>query len=65
MGMLVGMDTACLLTRVQVPIVHVGSMGVSQHKCLHTPLRWLFGHVLDETEPALESNHAFINANFL
>ena len=52
-------------TGVQVPIVEVGSLGVSQYICLHPPLGWFFGHILNEAEPPLECNHAFINADLI
>ena len=35
-----------LPTSVQVPVVQVPSLGISQDVCLEPPLRWFFGHVL-------------------
>ena len=50
-----------MLTSVQPPVVGVPVPAVSKDKCLHAPLGWFLRQVLDEGEPALESNHGFIN----
>ena len=50
-----------VLTHVQPPVVGVPVPAIGKDKCLHTPLCWFLRQVLDEGEPALESNHGFIN----
>ena len=50
-----------VLTRVQPPVVGVPVPAIGKDKCLHAPLGWFLRQVLDEGEPALESNHGFIN----
>ena len=50
-------------TCVQVPIVQIPSLRVCQNKCLHAPLCWLLGHVLNEAESPFEGNHALINTH--
>ena len=50
-----------MLTRVQPPVVGVPVPAIGKDKCLHAPLGWFLRQVLDEGEPALESNHGFIN----
>ena len=50
-----------VLTRAQPPVVGVPVPAVGKDKSLHAPLCWFLGQVLDEGEPALESNHGFIN----
>ena len=48
-------------TRVQPPVVGVLVPAVGKDKSLYAPLCWFLGQVLDEGEPALESNHGFVN----
>ena len=46
---------------VQPPVVGVPIPAVGKDKSLHAPLCLFLGQVLDEGEPALESNHGFVN----
>ena len=50
-----------MLTRVQPPVVGVPIPVVGKDKSLHALLCWFLGQVLNEGEPALESNHEFVN----
>ena len=47
-----------VLTSIQRP---VPDSAIRKDKCLHSPLSLLFGYALEKGEPALESNHGFIN----
>lgn len=58
---LFGFGKYFVLTRVQPPVVGVPVPAVGKDKSLHAPLCWFLGQVLDEGEPALESNHGFVN----
>ena len=55
------MHVGYIATCVQPPVVCVSIIAVSKDKCLHPPLRWFFWEILDEGEPALESNHGFVH----
>ena len=56
-----GLHKYFVLTCVQPPVVGVPVPAIGKDKCLHAPLCWFLRQVMDEGEPALKSNHGFIN----
>ena len=55
--MYIEMDCTC----VQVPVIHIASVCVSQDEGFQPPLSGLFGHVLYKAQPSFEPYHRLIH----